>query len=89
MLDSGVDPDHPAVAPITERWAIVEQGEGTLVAVGDEGADSCGHGTACCSIVRRMAPGCDLISVKVLPDGFTGSAQMMLAGIHFAIERPL
>ena len=75
------------MAPVAERWAIVEEGDGHFTFAPDEGPDSCGHGTACCGVVRRLAPGCEIVSVKVLPDGFTGSAMMMLAGIQFAIER--
>ena len=87
VLDSGVDAEHPLVAPVAERWGIAEEGDGNFTFAPDEGPDSCGHGTACCGVVRRLAPGCEIVSVKVLPDGFTGSAMMMLAGIQFAIER--
>lgn len=87
VLDSGVDADHPLVAPVAERWAIAEEGDGNFTFTEDEAPDSCGHGTACCGVVRAVAPGCRIVSVKVLPDGFTGSAMMMLAGIQFAIER--
>ena len=87
VLDSGVDAGHPAVSPVAERWAISEDEEGVFHFSPDTADDACGHGTACCGIVRRLAPDCDLISVKVLPDGFTGSGAMMLAGLRFAIER--
>lgn len=87
VLDSGVDAEHPAVAPVAERWAITEEDEGVFDFHADTAGDACGHGTACCGIVRRVAPACELVSVKVLPDGFTGSGAMMLAGLQFAIER--
>ena len=87
VLDSGVDAEHPAVAPISERWAIAEEEGGVFAFDPDTGGDACGHGTACCGVIRALAPGCELISVKVLPDGFTGSGAMMLAGLQFAIER--
>ncbi|WP_425516840.1 S8 family peptidase [Miltoncostaea oceani] len=87
VLDSGVDADHPAVAPVAEAWSITEGEEGVFQFSPDTAGDACGHGTGCCGIVRRLAPGCELISVKVLPDGFTGSGAMMLAGLRFAIER--
>ncbi len=88
VLDSGVDAEHPAVGEIAEQWMITEEGEEeTFRFSSDPGGDDCGHGTACCGVIRRLAPGCELISVKVLPDGFTGSGAMMLAGLQFAIER--
>lgn len=87
VLDSGVDAGHPLVAPVAERWAIEEEGDGNFTFTEDEAGDACGHGTACAGVIRRMAPGCDIVSVKVLPDGFTGSGLLMLAGVQFAVER--
>ena len=46
----------------------------------DEEGDLCGHGTACAGIVRSIAPDCELVSVRVLGAGYTGSGPVLMAG---------
>ena len=46
-----------------------------------------GHGTACAGIVRSLAPACRLHSVRVLGEGNTGSADLILGGLRYAIEQ--
>ena len=53
----------------------------------DELGDVCGHGTACAGIVRSLAPACRLHSVRVLGEGNTGSADLILGGLRYAIEQ--
>src|SRR5207247_171013 len=57
-----------------------------IIAPDTEG-DLCGHGTACAGIVRSLAPDCDLTSVRVLGAGFTGSGDILLAGLRWAVEQ--
>jgi subtilisin family serine protease len=87
VLDSGVEPNHPAVGPIEAAVAVTigEDGEAT-VAPDDEG-DLCGHGTACAGIIRALAPECEIHSVRVLGQGFTGSGPILLAGLRWAVEQ--
>jgi subtilisin family serine protease len=54
--------------------------------VDDELGDVCGHGTACAGIVRGIAPDCELHSVRVLGAGATGSGELILAGLEYAVE---
>src|SRR5256886_9849209 len=65
ILDSGVDPNHPDVGPVDGAVAISLDGEEIKVDEDTEG-DLCGHGTACAGIVRALAPGCEIHSVRVL-----------------------
>jgi len=83
VVDSGVEQDHPLVGGI-ERAVVVSGGEGRVVVEDDEG-DLCGHGTACGSIIRAIAPDCTLSSVRVLGAGFTGSGPALLEGLRWAI----
>jgi subtilisin len=86
ILDSGVDGDHPLVRGIESAVAVVPGGE-TASVVPDDVGDVCGHGTACAGIVRSLAPACRIHSVRVLGEGNTGSADMILAGLEYAIEQ--
>ncbi|MBR7839012.1 S8 family serine peptidase [Actinospica durhamensis] len=86
IVDSGVEGEHPLVGEIKGSWAVVK--EGTELAVRPvEHHDACGHGTACASVVRRVAPECEIYSVKVLGERFSGTGAMLLAGLRWAVEQ--
>ena len=53
----------------------------------DEEGDLCGHGTACAGIVRALAPDCEIVSVRVLGAGYTGSGPVLMAGLEWAVEQ--
>jgi subtilisin family serine protease len=86
ILDSGVEPSHPAVGPLTGAVAVVRGPDGEITIEQDEAGDLCGHGTACAGIVRSLAPECDLFSVRVLGAGYSGSGEILVAGLRYAIE---
>ena len=85
IVDSGVDPAHPLVGPLASADAVVREGDAVRI-VPDDVGDVCGHGTACAGIVRALAPDCRLHSVRVLGQGATGAADLILAGLRHAIE---
>ena len=87
ILDSGVERDHPLVGEIQSAVAISLGPEGETIAEEDVEGDLCGHGTACAGIVRSLAPECEIISVRVLGAGFTGSGGVLLAGLRWAVEQ--
>jgi len=85
VVDSGVQGDNPLVGPIQGSHAVVGEG-GELAVEGTEAQDVYGHGTACASIIRRIAPECELFSMRVLGKaGGTGAA--LLAGLRWAVEQ--
>ena len=86
ILDSGVDRNHPLVGEVEQSVAVLAHDDGFEV-VDDEEGDLCGHGTACAGIVRQLAPECSLHSVRVLGAGYTGSGDVLLAGLRWAIEQ--
>ena len=86
IVDSGVDGDHPLVGGLESAVATTGAGDHISV-VPDEIGDVVGHGTACAGIVRQMAPECRLHSVRVLGEGNTGSAELILGGLAYAVER--
>ena len=87
ILDSGVEADHPLVGGLEEAVTIsVGEDDEVLVEEDTEG-DVSGHGTACASIVRALAPDCAISSVRVLGANFTGSGGVLLAGLRHAVEQ--
>jgi subtilisin family serine protease len=84
VLDSGVEPDHPLVGPVSGRWAVVNDSDGLVVTETTAG-DACGHGTACSGIIRRTAPDCEIYSVRVLGENASGTGDMLLAGLRWAV----
>jgi subtilisin family serine protease len=87
LLDSGVEPGHPLVGALEGAVAVSIAEDGTTVVADDEEGDLCGHGTACASIVRSLAPDCSLFSVRVLGAGYTGSGSVLLGGLRWAVEQ--
>lgn len=86
VLDSGVELDHPLVGRVQRSVAVLRE-EGEICVVDDTDGDLCGHGTACAGIIRSLAPACDLTSVRVLGTGYTGSGEILMAGLEWAIEQ--
>jgi subtilisin family serine protease len=66
IVDSGVEAGHRAVGGRVARSVRVELVDGESCVVEDEPVDVVGHGTACAGIVHGLAPGADLVSVRVL-----------------------
>ncbi|MGW2251110.1 S8 family peptidase [Kitasatospora sp. NPDC001660] len=88
VVDSGVEPDHPLVGPLNGSWMVVRDPATRELAVRpDRTGDTCGHGTACAGIIRRTAPDCELYSVRVLGERFTGTGDMLLTGLRWAVEQ--
>src|SRR4051812_23728675 len=87
VVDSGVELNHPRVGPVAASAAIVADDDGRLSVRDDPGGDVYGHGTACASIIRRVAPDCELHSLQVLGPGGTGSGARLLAGLRWAVRQ--
>ncbi|MFJ1792117.1 S8 family peptidase [Kitasatospora griseola] len=90
VVDSGVDGSHPLVGGVASAHVVRKDEDGAVrVEPLDAGApgDLCGHGTACAGIVRRVAPDCELHSVRVLGERFTGRGDVLLAGLRWAIRQ--
>ena len=87
ILDSGVDATHPLVQPLASAHVVEVDEAGEPVIEPDTEGDVVGHGTACASVVRRVAPDCELHSVRVLGAGNKGSGDVMFAGLRWAVEQ--
>jgi subtilisin len=88
VVDSGIDPNHPAVGGVAGGAAFDHDpaAPGGVRVKESEHADLFGHGTACAGIIRRLAPDAELYSVRVLGRRLTGKGMVFAAGVRWAIE---
>jgi subtilisin len=90
IIDSGVDREHPAL-----KGRVKESIEAYITSGGRiefrecTSGDAAGHGTACASIITGIAPDVELYSIKVLGAKASGSAELFLAGLDYAIKQGL
>lgn len=88
VVDSGVELDHPLVGPVESSWVVVKDpGSGAVTVEPTDTGDTCGHGTACAGIIRRTAPDCEIHSVRVLGERFSGTGEVLMAGLRWAVEQ--
>ncbi len=88
VIDSGVDGANPAVGGRLVESVKVELGDDGPVVIPDPDAlDVVGHGTACAGIIHELAPGADIVSVRVLGPDNRGKGAVFAAGLEWAIER--
>lgn len=67
VIDSGVERGHPALDGRVGSSMVVElAGDEAFVVEDPEGLDVAGHGTACAGIIHAIAPGVEIVSVRVL-----------------------
>lgn len=89
VVDSGVDGTHPRVGGLADALTVSVDSEGFADVSEDAQGDVSGHGTACASVIRSIAPGCEITSMRVLTKGKKGSRGMgvdLLAGIAWAAQ---
>src|ERR671936_378922 len=77
IVDSGIEPDHPRVGRVHGSHVAGVGEDGEVAVEADEAVDVSGHGTACAGVVRALAPGCELHSVRVLGPEATGSGKAL------------
>ncbi len=87
IVDSGVDARHPMVGAIQGAHAVVADEDGEPIVMPDDEGDAYGHGTACAAIIRKLAPDCEIHSIRVLGGELTGSGPVLLRGLRWAIEQ--
>lgn len=90
IIDSGVDSSHPDVGEVNGYMAIRAGARGVGLVYDDKPhADSFGHGTACAGIIRKLAPQCEIYSVKVLGAGLMGRGNVFAAGLRWALDNKM
>src|SRR2546423_1335950 len=87
IIDSGIDTEHPALkGKIKESVEAIQEGGRTVFRHSTAG-DVAGHGTACAGIITTVAPEAELYSIKVLGPNASGSGEMFLAGLDYAVKQ--
>lgn len=87
VVDSGIDTTHPALKGKVKA-SVEATVEGGRVAFRPSATgDAAGHGTACAGIITSVAPDAELYSIKVLGANASGSGEMFLAGLDYAIRQ--
>lgn len=87
IVDSGVDGEHELVGGVARASHVHRNGEGELRVVEESVGDRAGHGTACASIIRAIAPECELWDVCVLGAEAKGSSGALVQGVRWAVEQ--
>jgi len=88
VLDTGVSATHPALAGhLLPGWNFVDNSVNT--------ADDAGHGTFVAGLIvgertgsseSGVAPGAEILPVKILDSSGTGSTASFVAGINYAVQ---
>ncbi len=87
IIDSGVEPDHPAIGGRLIRSLRVEPAaDGPRVVDDPTPGDLVGHGTACAGIVHAIAREADLVSIRVLGADNRGAGAAFAAALEWAID---
>jgi subtilisin family serine protease len=84
IIDSGIDVDDPRLKGVKiEGWSI-QLGATNHALVAPDFSDQNGHGTEIAAAVHRVAPGAELVAVKIMGERLRTSAELMAAGIEMA-----
>ncbi len=86
VVDSGIDAEHPDLKGKVKGSVEAFAAEGRISFRESTSGDQAGHGTACAGIITSIAPEVDLYSVKVLGPNASGSGDMFLVGLDYAIK---
>lgn len=89
IIDSGIESDHPAVKAPISGYVEISEKDGRMVYDNAPHRDVYGHGTACAGIISKLAPECEIYSVRVLGQRLTGKGPVFAAGLRWAIENKM
>ena len=87
VVDSGIDTEHPDLKGKVKESVEAVAEDGKIDFRPSTSGDQAGHGTACAGIIASVAPDVELYSVKVLGPKASGSGDMFLVGLDYAIKQ--
>jgi len=87
VVDSGIDTEHPDLKGKVKESVEAVAEDGKIEFRPSTSGDQAGHGTACAGIIASVAPEVELYSVKVLGPKASGSGDMFLVGLDYAIKQ--
>jgi len=86
--DGGPQRGHPAVGDRLTASMVVEiDGDEATISEDQGGMDVVGHGTACAGIVHAIAPGAELVSVRVLGPNNRAKGIAFATAIEWVVEQ--
>lgn len=86
LIDSGVDAEHPHIAPlgtVVHRASVDPEGH---LCAGDA-PDRLGHGTAVAAAILSLAPGTELLSFQVFQDRLACPFAHVVTALEAALEQ--
>jgi subtilisin family serine protease len=87
IVDSGVDPDHPGLTGhVVRQFRVDIAGDAARVVDDPQAGDLVGHGTACAGIITAVAPGAEIVSLRVLGADNRGKGRALAAAIEWAVD---
>ncbi len=89
VVDSGIDTEHPDLKGKVKESVEIYSQDGRVGARPSTSRDAAGHGTACAGIITEVAPDVDLYSIKVLGPANSGSGELFLGGLEWAIGQKM
>jgi len=87
IVDSGIDTEHPDLKGKVRESVEAVAEDGKINFHPSTSGDQAGHGTACAGIITSIAPNSEIYSVKVLGPNASGSGDMFLVGLDYAIKQ--
>lgn len=90
IIDTGVDADHPRVGgKLVESYGIHSFEDGRVDIEPCKPLDVCGHGTAAAGLVHSIAPGAEMISIRVLSETREGSSEALVSALQWVADKKI
>jgi subtilisin len=87
LIDSGVDYSHHQIRNVGSSYTVMATDDQEFQVVETEDLDVVGHGTACASVISRVADEAELDSLRILGPKNQGHGSFLLAGLAWAISQ--
>lgn len=85
IVDSGINPQHPHVGPVTGGESFIDSDDSVTPAW----LDRLGHGTAIAGVIRERVPEADLFAVKVFDRSFSTSIDRVVRGLEWCLDNEI
>jgi len=90
VVDTGVQADHPWVGGrLTASYGIRSYEDGRVAIEPCDALDVCGHGTAAAGQIHQVAPGTELISIRVLSETRQGSSEALISALQWVATQDI
>ena len=90
VIDTGVEHDHPWIGgKLAKSYGVVTFDDGRADIEPCKPLDVCGHGTAAAGQIHRVAPGAELISIRVLSETREGSSEALVSALQWVARQDI